>query len=267
MASELILPAPAMEAVLSFLDARDLATMAQTCRTWQRIVYRKSVWVEKNISYCIDLTLIHTSVPPHARHIGSPTETCFLYWLQDKRARLIFENPFPISIEQITDPAKYIKVAHTYWKRHGRPCALVDHHRLQDLLRFSLPREFTKSEKQRILHRLIAPTESTPHNVYCHYLERLNHEISKPLVLSPISFEPDPTNPLHRYKVAADKFLRARFDAVNSAVAARCTKNQASFTALARHGHAEFELNDTWFRKERNGVWSAAGFSYKKSTA
>ena len=64
--------------------------------------------------------------------------------------------------------------------------------------------------------------------------------------------------------MATDCMLRARYDTINAVAAERCAKNNASFTALVRHGHAEFEANDVWFTRERDSAWSAAGFSYKK---
>jgi hypothetical protein len=263
MASEINLPAPAMESILSFLDAQGLATMAQTCRTWQRIVYRKSVWTVNNISYRSAPTLLHATAPPHARHIGTPSEICFLYWLQCK-AKIYTGDPVPVYIEHIAEPAKYIKAARAYWIRHGCQCKIAEHHRLQDLFRTPFPREFSKADKQRVLHRLIMPSESTTYNVYCHYLELLNRHLSGSLHTPPMGIIPDSSDPLHRLWMATDCMLRARYDTINAVAAERCAKNNASFTALVRHGHAEFEANDVWFTRERDSAWSAAGFSYKK---
>jgi hypothetical protein len=265
MASEIILPTPAMESIHSFLDARDLATMAQTCKTWQRIVYRKSVWTEKNISYRSAPILTFGSVPPHARHLGTPTETCFLNWLKNSKY-IMTEDLLPVYIEHNADPAKFMKATRAYWMRHGCPCEIPEHHRLQDMLRIPFPRDFSKADRQRVLHRLIIPSESTSYNVYSHYLELLNRKLSRggTLRVPSMGIIPDASDPLHRLWVASDAMLRARYDAINAAVAERCAKNSASFTALARHGRTEFEANDVWFVRERDAVWSTAGFSYKK---
>jgi hypothetical protein len=263
MSSELILPSPAMESVLSFLDTRDVAIMAQTCNTWRRIAYRKSVWSEKNISYNRIPTIVCETIPRHARHIGSPTLVCFGYWLKQVTGGSETQT-LSLHLTHMTDPATYIKEAKAYWHRHGCPCLIRDHHRLQDLLQFPFPTDFSKSDRMRVMHRLIKYSESRVYNVYCHYLECQIQKINASFTDLPPGIILDTSDPLHRFIISAHNHSTVRRRAVNAVLAAHCAKLEASLVALGRHGKAEFEYNDTWFERNRTDIWSRAGFAYKK---
>lgn len=242
--------------------------MAQTCRTWQRIVYRKSVWAEKNVQYRRHSMLILDKVPARARHIGTPTQFCFLHWLKEKsyiaHGR---SDPFPVHILHISDPKMFLKAAHGYWKRNGCPCVVHEHHKLQDLMRMPFPASFSKTDKQRVLCRLLETPSCGVRNVYNKYLECQTSMLGSTLGIAPIGIIPDTSDPLHRYIMEVHTTLQTRMEAINAATLTKTAVYQSCISALARRGHSEFTINDTWYARERDAAWSIAGFVYKKSTA
>jgi len=88
-----------------------------------------------------------------------------------------------------------------------------------------------------------------------------------PTLATPPPIAHDASDPLHRYMLEVNVATSARIAAVNAAILAQAARHRACITALARHGHSEFETNDAWFARERESVWGTAGFSYKKTTA
>jgi hypothetical protein len=84
------------------------------------------------------------------------------------------------------------------------------------------------------------------------------------IYVPPLGIIPDSSDPLNRYLLATDTIIRARTDKINEAMHALYVKNNASFTALARRGRAEFETNDAWYTRCNDEIWSVAAFSYKK---
>lgn len=260
----LVLPAPAMERIFDFLNSCDLALMAQTCAVWKRIVYRKSVWQKKNFNYHDPHMILHDRIPTHARHIGITTRFCYLHWLQEKTMLFSIHDSLPIYLQHITDPEKFMKATYKYWQRHGCPCYVKEHHELQDLLIVPFPASFSKAEKQRVLYRLIDSSFSTSMNAYAHYLACEGGRMDYTHTIPTMETVRNGLDPLQKFRAEAHKIICARLEAINVAIHTYAGRYHACMTALTRRGFSEFENNDTWYNRDRDAVWSTAGFLYKK---
>jgi hypothetical protein len=256
MTHEHFLPSAVMTRVFSFLDPRDLAQMSQTCTTWKRIVYRKSVWDNFNVTYRDLPDLIYKVPPRGARHIGSPSHTCFLNWLCN--------DPLTINIMRTYDEKDFITKAHRYWHRCGSPCLIKDHHNIHDLLILSLSESFSKTDVKRILYRIISISSKKNLNAYAHYIElqqnKLPHTLHLPHVTSDDEHSSDP---LHRCRFAALSTKRSRIIEINTQLRSAYNKFDECKNAVMYHGLSEFASNDIWYSSNYEAVWNIAGFSYK----
>jgi hypothetical protein len=260
MASELFLPPPAMEIVLSYMDSSDCARMAQTCETWRRIIYRKSIWEKSCISYKSFPDLVLEVPPRGARHIGSVNQSCFLHWLM--KVYHYRMDMFPLSLERRADPSDFLSTLYRLWKRCDCPCLIKEHHIISDLLRTPFPSTISKSEQKRILYRFVSYNVSPIKNAYSHWVE-IQRNYLNPILVIPhvVSDDESSSDPLHRYRFAALSIQRARLEKINGVVRGADDKYDASSNALLRRGNAEFENNDAWYRSNRATAWSVAGFS------
>lgn len=267
MASEILLslPAPAMERILSFFDSADYAVMAQTCNSWRRIVYRKSLWDRWNTVYRPNISLLHTSVPKGARHVGAPSKICFLAWLQEQtKFGTEPSDGLSVVVRHIGDHSVFLKAAYGQWKRARCPCTVLNHHKIYDLLRLPMPASFTKTDQRRILCRLIKLSECARSNAYSHYLYMQHQHLIRTIVMPPLDLPEEPSDPFNVYCRQTQAAVRARNTAINALVQKIIEKYTASSSALARRGKAEFENNDRWYETEHGRIWDTAGFTYKK---
>jgi hypothetical protein len=255
-----------MEKVLSYMDCSDYARMAQTCNTWRRIVYRKSVWKPFNVNYRVFPDLLLEMPPQGARHIGSPTHACFLNWLV--KTTNFRSETIPISYERIGDPKKFIESMRRHWHRSGYPCLIKDHFNIYDLLRLPFPSSMSSSDKKRILYRIVSASYSTFRNAYAHYIELQRNYLHSVLIVPHIvSDDEHSSDPLHRYRFAALSQQRSRMEKINTVLRSTFDMYDGCMIALMHHGFSEFDVNDTWYKANREAVWSIAGFSYKKYSA
>lgn len=265
--ASLQLPSVAMDLILSFCDATDLARLAQVSKVWQRIVYRKSVWQHMSYEYMADHEIL-LSVPPRgARHIQAHSNACFIRWLRNMR---FGDHSFalPEYIHHTEDPKKFLERAHKFWIEHGRPCFIQEHHHIADLLIAPLPKTLSKADRSRILFRLVKPKKAVSKNVYATYLLTELIEITWAYhELAPPAPPPAGSDPYAQHKFKTRMMLRERAEHLRSfeeAVRAVYTRSTQLLTA---HGIALFDTNDSWFAKNRDAAWSAAGFSYLSASA
>ncbi len=261
--TSLLLPSVAMDAILSFCDATDLARLAQVNKTWQRIVYRKSVWEPKNIEYC-HVELMLPTPPRGARHIGAQTQICFNRWLCGCTHSNIRSHVLPEYIHHTEDPKKYMERAYRFWKDHGRPCYIREHHHISDVLIAPLPKGLSRSDRMRILFQLVKTRKSVSKNAYATYL-LIQMAYGHPITLPPPAsdLEADAT-PMARLLHATEKQAHDRAVLINSLYSTLQTVYTRSAQLLTAHGFAELETNDAWFAANRDAAWSTAGFSYVK---
>ena len=260
--TSLALPSAAMDSILSFCDATGLARLAQVNKTWQRIVYRKSIWEPKNVVYChADLML---PMPPRdARHIGCQTQICFGRWLAGCISSNIRSHVLPVYIQHTKDPKKFMERAYKFWVERGKPCYIIEHHHACDVLIAPLPKDLNRSDRMRILFQLVKTRKSVSKNAYATYLltqMAYSHTIDEPAV-------PDldaDTTPIARLKHTTLKQAHDRAVHINASQAALKAIYTRCVQLLTAHGFAELETNDAWFAGSRDTAWSAAGFSYVK---
>jgi hypothetical protein len=256
MAYEHFLPSAVMTNMFSFLDPCDLAHMSQTCKTWKRIVYRKSVWENFNVTYRDFPDLIYKVPPRGARHIGSLSHTCFLNWLCN--------DPLTVNIMHMYNQKEFIAKARRYWHRCGSPCLIKDHHNIHDLLMVSLSESFSKTDAKRILCRIISISSKKNLNAYAHYIElqqqHLRHMLHLPHVTSDDEHSSDP---LHRLRFATLSMQRLRMMEINTQLSSAYNKLDECKNAIMYHGISEFASNDIWYSSNYEAVWNIAGFSYK----
>jgi hypothetical protein len=258
----LLLPSAAMDSILSYCDTTDLARLAQINKTWQRIVYRKSVWEPQNIEYCHTDLMLPTP-PRGARHIGGQTHICFNRWLTGCIHNNILSHVLPAYIHHTEDPKKYMERAYKFWTEHGKPCFILQHHHVCDVLIAPLPKGMSRAERTRILYQLVKARKSVSKNAYATYLlTQIAYNHTFPELPVPL-LEADAT-PLARLRHATLKLAQDRAAQINAFNAALQATYTHSAQLLTAHGFAEFEANDTWFRGGRDAAWSAAGFSYVK---
>lgn len=260
--ASLLLPSAAMDTILSFCDASDLALLAQGNKTWQRIVYRKSVWEPKNIEYChIDLML--PTPPRGARHIGGQTQICFSRWLTGCAHSHSRCNVLPEYIHHTEDPKKFMERAHNFWEERGKPCYILQHHHVCDVLIAPLPKGMSRSDRMRILYQLVKTRKSASKNAYATYLLiQMSHNfaIAEPSVPA---LEADAT-PLAQLRYATVKLTHDRTEHINTFFRRIQDIYARSAQLITAHGFAELETNDTWFTGSRDAAWGLAGFSYVK---
>jgi hypothetical protein len=261
MTVELFLPPPVMENILSFMDTTDYAHMAQTCTTWQRIIYRKSIWVKHCITYKSFPDLI-LDIPPHgARHIGITRRSCFFHWLE--KVYHFRMDMFPLSLERRIDANDFINIVYRYWKRLDRPCLIKEHHLIHDLLRLPFPETLSKSDQKRILYRILSHQISSTKNAYANYIE-LQRNYLNPILVIPhvVSDDETSSDPLHRYRFSVLSVQRKRLEKINSMVRAAFDIYDYCSNAVMRRGMTEFELNDIWYKSNHDTLWGKAGFTF-----
>jgi hypothetical protein len=265
MASEYFLPPLVMEKILSYMDTSDYARMAQTCNTWRRIIYRKSLWSKECLTYKSFPDLVLDVPPKGARHIGAPRQACFLHWLE--KVYQFRMDMFPLSLERRTDANDFLTAIHRYWKRLDCPCLIREHHQICDLLRLPFPKTMSKSDHKRVLCRFVTHSANCMKNAYAHYIE-LQRNYLNPILIIPhvVSDDESSSDPLHRYRFATLSVQRTRREKINSLVRSAFDLHDTSSNTVMRRGMGEFEVNDTWYKNCHETLWSIAGFSYKRPT-
>lgn len=264
MADELFLPSLVMEKVLSYMDTTDYAHMAQTCNTWRRIIYRKSLWEKECFTYKSFPDLVLDVPPCGARHIGAVRRACFLHWLE--KVYHFRMDMFPLSLERRTDANDFLTAIYRYWKHHDRPCLIKEHHNIHDLLRVPFPKTFTKTEQKRILYRFVSQNVSATKNAYSHYIELQRNHLNPILVIPHVvSDDESSSDPLHRYRFTVLSVQRERREKINTYVRRAFDMYDYCANSLLRRGVAEFETNDAWYHSTHDTLWGTAGFTYRRA--
>jgi hypothetical protein len=256
-----------MEKIFDCLDSADRARMAQTCATWRRIVYRKSVWANELIYYEKTL-LMYPNAPRGARHHGSYNIVCFLDWLN----KVGFNSKCGIvGMSKIKDETEFYTVAHNYWLKSEYRCYIIDHHHhLSDLLIAPLLEDLPYCEKARIYHRLKKYEAIHIKNPYATFLSKQALCIERSIIgcegktlipYIPVTTE-DTTDPLQKQYRETRAILEKRISYIEQKCNVYIEVLKAASSALTRLGIAEFVHNDSWYKSSCERIWSIAGFSY-----
>lgn len=269
--TSITLPSDAMNKIVEFLDAKSFAKMAQVNKTWQRIAYQTEYWMHASWKIKKSGALLVTqTVPKDARHIGEKHEMCFIKWLA-KQVKT--PTNLPKSLVHTTDFEKLIVAAKVVWKELGKPCSIVNHHYVRDVLRFPLPSDLPMHERKRISLRIVEePRKSDLKNAYAVWIDGQIEEMMYDLLVGydlitrfPAGmYESDPLMKLIRdfAKLDADRdtYIKEHQRKI-------CTMYQASSLRLKKYSSKEFDANEKWFREKNEEVWVAAGFSWTASAA
>lgn len=244
-----------MTHIFQFLDPLGLGAMAQVSRKWRDLVYRNEAWLGFEFRMYVgamDLFVESREIPVDARHIGEPTQYCFLSWLSSEQKLLK-------RIAQETDPKAYVNAAYTYWKSLKKPCIHVVHYTPQHVM---IARDHITSleprDQKRILYRSLAPLDTKTHPAYITWLQaqrshlRCNGgRLTKPADLTTAE-QSDPfcvlahNTRLLRYERQKHMYeLYTRY----------AERLERSIQALLRHGRTYFDRLDA-----DDAAWDAVAF-------
>ncbi len=244
--STLTLPTPAMELITSYLDSRDLGTMAQVNTSWKTLVYRTSTWKKflwkpKTGSE----TLWHTNMPTLARHYGSPTKDCFLSW-----AKATLSD----SSLDLKPDALYMR-----WKSIGKPCVHLTHHHMWDVCRATPQlKAMPATESTYYSYRLVSVFTKPGLNDYIAYLMREMDMLTKEyyFILSMMT-----SDYLRDLRLLCHKAKQDEYTEIVKLVESRKAIYEACIRKLQSHGVVEFETNDRYVKNNLEKAYSLVAFS------
>ena len=255
-----------MSIVISFLDHPGLAKLAQTCKSAQAIVYRRSVWSEwLPRPGCDQYYCVPGGIPKTARHVGQPTKLCFYEWANYRR--VIPDGTLARRIAFEPDPERHYTLLEAHWRHIGCPCVHLHHHAWADVFKGRAFLEGkTSAEIQRIYLRVTTQTGGGGANPYWEWLHARTQLI--PWAAWPVLREPDALAPA----AAEDPLL-----AISHSIATMEYERNVylwnrkretveiwnrSMEALHRaRGAAEFEANERAYKKDPWRFLSAIALS------
>jgi len=250
------LPNVLINKIVEYLDPKGLAIVAQVSKELRTLVYRPSIWKEL---YWVPLRreFFYTTghLPSNARHIGEPTELCFLAWAcyklkpDDER----FMEHLPREIIHMSSTKQFMNVLKDYWNSNHKPCIHTHHHLWRDVLKNrSHLNDLTQDEVSRIYYRLVSyPGTHDSTNQYRYWLEtQLNllrsHEIMPFLPMDELDSEKDILHILNKKNALQKRARRIAYLKLREHIK---QKYYDSYTALARIGCREFATNESLVRK------------------
>lgn len=246
------LPNVLIKKIVDCLDPKGLAIVAQVSKELRTLVYRPSVW---NELYWVPLRqeffYATGHLPSNARHIGEPTELCFLAWASYKLKpdnEHYMEN-LPREIIHMSNTKQFMTVLKDYWNANHRPCIHTRHHLWRDVLKHrSHLNDLTHDEVSRIYYRLVSnPTPHDSTNQYRYWLEtqlRLlgSYEIMPILPVEQQDKDNDILQILTSKHASQKRARRIAYLKVREHIK---QKYYDSYTSLARIGCREFATNES----------------------
>jgi hypothetical protein len=249
---QLYLPGDVMSLVVTYLDERDYAHLAQVNKAWNQWAYRNRIWgVGRWKFHPVPISPVF-QCPKGGFHIGSKQKTCFFRWLTNQEMSL----------------CKPVQTYYLYWKKLGSPCEYMEHHRFEDAL--IAPSTYTSLEKEDqsyIFHRFADFAITTTTNRYAHYLKLLLkefHTIQLNLQHARVPFilgftdsgimrelQESSHNIVKKYHKEAVNFVDYYMD-----------KIRESINALRVRGQSSWDANEAAFLKDPYKVWDSIAFSW-----
>ena len=259
------IPGFVMNIVVSYMNNEDLAKMAQVSKDWRNFVYRNSVWQYANwtprLRY-LDHFYDSNNIPSNARHLGMPTELCFLSWA-DKQ---LYQSNLPRQIFHEPDPVKFIHGLRKVWVSMRRPCVHVHHHKWSDVFKGrAFLDDLSESEKQRIAFRLLTFPTSPNMNAYRLWLE--TRALDCVSFSSPHAYtidEPNKTDLLDMISAKHKDMCRARYELLNSMREKVLRNYSVSTQSLTRISKSEFDANDRAYIGSKMIVLDSITFAIQK---
>lgn len=240
-----------LSSVIQYLNADDLARLAQTNKAWKTYVYRSSVWNYRTWSMSPTKTehfFADGKIPSDARHTGTPTQQCFALWAQHMHS---CTESLPRAIVQEQDPERYMKLLRRYWDSYNRPCIIACHHRWYDVVKGrNLIADLPVAEQERMRYRLIQyPRCPDTTNPYAAWLSARAAEMPVHWMVHTHLATIDPTaDPCKVLQLKWHNVMAKRNERIQAIVQALYDRYTSSATALSRRGKMLFELNDRTYK-------------------
>ncbi len=241
-----------LSSVIQYLNADDLARLAQTNKAWKTYVYRSSVWNYRTWSMSPTKTqhfFADGKIPSDARHTGAPTQQCFVLWVQHMQS---CTESLPRAIVQEQDPKQYMKMLRRYWVSHNRPCIIACHHRWYDVVKGrNLIADMPVAEQERMRYRLIQyPRCPDTTNPYAAWLSDRADEMppAAPWMHIQLATIDPAADPCHILQLKWHNLREKRNEMIQTMMQALRDRYISSATALIRRGKMLFEMNDRTYK-------------------
>jgi hypothetical protein len=238
-----------LSSVIQYLNADDLAHLAQTNKAWKTYVYRSSVWNYRTWSMSptkMQHFFDDGKIPSDARHTGVPTQQCFVLWAQHMQS---CTESLPRAIVQEQDPKRYMKMLRAYWDSHNRPCIIACHHRWYDVVKGrNLIADLPVSEQERMRYRLIQYPRSETSNSYRTWLTARAEEMPILHIQTPLVTIDPAADPCTVLRLKWHNILIRRNDMIQAMMRELYDRYTSSATALSRHGKLLFDMNDRTYK-------------------
>lgn len=175
------LPSELVSSIIQYLSPHDIAIAAQVSKAWCNIMYSNTCWKHLVIKLWemkpeSTLEFYHgLEIPSHARHIGEPSEVCFVDWLS-MIIRSKHYTSIPFSVLDATDYKVYVQYFKQLWHKLNRPCIHTTHYKWYDVYR---GRQYlstmSSADQQRVFYRhckFSVENVAMDTNPYCFWLSK-----------------------------------------------------------------------------------------------
>jgi hypothetical protein len=255
------IPGFVMDIVASYMNNEDLAKMAQVSKDWRNFVYRNSLWQYANWTprtRYLDHFYDSNNIPSNARHIGMPTELCFLSWA----AKQLYQSNLPRQILHEPDPKKFVEGVRHVWISMKRPCVHVHHHKWSDVFKGrAFLDDLTESEKQRVAFRILTFPTSPTMNAYRLWLETRALDCSP--FINPYMFSVGETSRTDLLEIIGSRhraMCRARYDLLSAMREKVLANYNTAAQSLARISKTEFDTNDRTYLRRKIDMLDSIAF-------
>jgi len=247
------LPNPILLHIVECLDPIALANVAQVSKEWRTLVYRPSVWRQFHWKQRRGEYFYRSEyLPTHIRHIGEPTDLCFLSWIASKirHTHEMFMAQMPREILLLNNPHDFMTAMKHYWYTHRKPCVHTSHHKWSDVLKSrSHLSSLSHKDIMRLHFRLVEYPESDT-NQYRFWLTEHLYDLTRCDIHS-IERRPPPDSHdiLHVLTEKVEQTNIQRRETFWKLREHTKKKYHDSIRALGRIGRLEMEANERYVEK------------------
>ena len=258
------LPAPIMDAIVQYLNPSELARMAQVSKGWQKIVYRPSLW-RRNMwrpALRAPSGIFLKSVPADARHLGRPGPACFYMWLSSDAAT----ECLPRSVREISDVRAYTRAAADWWNANKRPCCVIHHHHLSDVLASPFPASASREDIKRLILRIAQLSGvGRENNTYAQWLGSLHADVEQTQIDYAMTLRGPPdsaptTDPVELWLRASTATAKNKKLHAMKYISNTVEKLKNAVTALRGWSPTMFEANEKWYKDNFDALWGVCAF-------
>jgi len=243
-------PVDVMQIIVSYFDTSDCARMAQVNRGWNTLLYRNSVWGNRQWMYRPGMigTLLH--LPKTARHRGTPHKGCFLHWLDGTRLTLASSS---------------LRASYATWIEQKRPCLYIHHHEFSDtLLAKEMYTSFSQADQTYLFHRCAYVQIEEPRNRYVHVLQTIQTELER-LLIAHIPRRPllsTSTSVYDMLRVEGARLMEEWRQKQRNCIEQCMLRLRKSIHALQSRGDTVWRLNERLFKENPLTLWEGISFAF-----